>query len=239
MMLVALYILASVARASPAELAAVEAACDAPQKIEEKVSYCSENTEAVASATRCKNALKKMWDNAPRDVDPAFAKLFQNNDGKQQLNFKDSHTDYQTTMTNLSSLVGVTQDKADFVAQYPVVMVDYPGASDDPSLSAPCYNEEVDKIQAIVNEMDKMILQGKATYAEAGNLRGIGVARDDHIDSTLGADLVRGLASAPARPAAPRGGPSSSSGPDITGTVQNQEKEVLGAFVLRNQLTGP
>jgi hypothetical protein len=239
MIFVKLFMLASAAHASPADLAAVEAACDAPQKIKEKVYYCSENTDAVASATRCKDALKKMWDNAPRDVDPAFAKRFQSNDGKQQLNFKDSHADYQTTMTNLSALVGVTQDKTDFVAQYPVVMVDYPGAADDPSLSAPCYKDEVKKIQEIVNEMDKMILQGKATYAEAGNLRGIGVARDDHIDSTEGAALVRGLASAPPPSAAFTGGISSNPSSDITGTVQNQEKDVLGVFVLRNQLTGP
>jgi hypothetical protein len=240
-MITLLFLINTAAFAAPLDFRPATEACLTPAQVEDRVYYCSQNTIATKAASNCHDAIKALWDKAPEGLSISFRELYRANDGRQQVNYHDTHRDHERALAELDRLIKFTQAKTTLVAHYPKVMVNFPGSAEDPSLSAPCYDDRVAQIQEWVGKLDDMILQGKAAFDESNRLRGIAQMRDDHGTNMEDAmDVLTNMRhfehhEAPVIPAGLSRAPAS----DITGTQQELEKEALASFKLRDQLTGP
>ena len=135
----------------------------------------------------------------------------------QTSGMNDARNRLATTLTALSGQIVAMQKSAALIADYPKVMIDFPDGKDDET-SAGCFSPAFNKIQDIVSEIDREIVNAKRARAQAkAFLATLGSSSADMTAVTRAKALSGpGPASAAKLPAGPKG--KNWNGSDISGT---------------------
>ncbi|MGZ3660177.1 MAG: hypothetical protein ACXVCK_08780, partial [Bdellovibrionota bacterium] len=177
-------------------------ACESGQDLMAKIKSCTDNKVAQAAAEACGKALDKEWANAQAELGTVLSVSQKNLDTKQQADFFHSHSDLQLAMDKLESLIEITQENAEKLANYPRVMFDNPYAEAGLKGSSSCYKNPFKGVAKVVADLDQKIEQAEAALAATDDLRAVSQARDDGISASLTRGAAHGVLAAKPVPVA-------------------------------------
>jgi hypothetical protein len=205
--------------AAPSKDAKVYAACEDPASLETKIHSCTDNVIAEKAATACRDALVAEWVQANAQLSSVMSVSKKNLDTKQQADFSNSHSDMQLAIDRLASLIILTEDSADKLAQYPRIMFDNPYAASGLEGSSNCYKQSFLAIGKVVKDLDKKADEGEDALAATDKLRGVSQARDDGIGTSLSHSVATG------HQVGIGAGTPKTSASDVTGLEQDKAKQ--------------
>lgn len=140
--------------------------CPAPSVLASQIKVCSQNKLATQAAKNCQAALQQSWKKVNAELQKALAAAGTATDAGQRNTLSTSQRDYARVLVDLDAQIKLQQKYTAYVAAYPSAMVDYKGAGTADE-SATCFNENFDPIQAMVQTLDKEIVEAKAAMKGA------------------------------------------------------------------------
>lgn len=146
-------------------LAFADAGCPSQAEVSGKITFCSHNGLAVETAKTCASRIHAEWVKASQEIQKNLAELKKASKDQQQNQLATSRASYANTVKKLNDQISSMQRDTALVASYAQSMMDFPD-SDEDEPPATCFTENFDKLQKIVGDLDKEIVQAKAVYKE-------------------------------------------------------------------------
>lgn len=163
-------------------------ACPTIEQLDEKIISCGDDEIAAQKARDCADTIIASWQLAAEGLKATLEVSGSN----QSVSEKEAKLDYERTLLTLESQIARMQDGTDLVADYVLVMVDYPDSNDDEN-SLSCFNENFHKVESIVKELDDEIVRAKEIYELAKLKHSSSSERAGKLDSSVfDAALLKG-----------------------------------------------
>ncbi len=160
--------------------------CPHVQEVADEVINCGANKFAAMEAQLCSDQVIDSWNTAAENLKPL---LLRDAGNKQDTSQTNTRADYDKALAALDAEIALMQRYTDLIAAYPSAGIDFPEGESDET-SAPCFNDAFHKIQDIVTNLDKQIIQAKRVRKLAAGLRG----NSDQFHQNLAASLNDALA---------------------------------------------
>lgn len=144
--------------------------CRTPDEIGGRISYCSENSIALAEARACENAIMSAWREASRDLKNILSLASARSTSRQSDEVVFAKTDYRKTVNTLDCLIQASDRHTDYLSYYPTVMRGTPNRGPRKE-DAPCFLNPEIEIKKIVARLDQKILEGARAVRETAKLQ--------------------------------------------------------------------
>lgn len=232
---------------------AVKVECPSLENLMEEAEECSDNGRFGEAGISCVKALE---DAIRQQAELARASMKASNEkhtgeqagNAQTHNFAGSGANYQISRTTLEELIAAAKGTRASVNSY-LNGIYYPEDFDAPEevIGDPiefldnnaCYNDNRIGLENLVKQVDKKIAELEAALSESQK-RETGSNQREIGQGTAGLGKVTGgKNTGPPKPlpsGSAKGGASPRTKSDITGTKESKEKEILGEFLIRDQL---
>jgi hypothetical protein len=214
--------------------------CPSPEAVGANLRYCSDNVDAANAALECYDRINAAWNSTAAEMNKSLLGNSKRTSTFQQGEMAFSESDLKTSQEKMRRLMETTRYNLDVISRYSRVMLDYVGGESESS-SASCYNQNLGRLHTVEGQLKEMIDEAKDAIASTHGMETVVAAYKAHLDEapteSMGkSQKVRATKAAGSRRIASVASASRTRAPDITGTEQAQEAELLGEFVMKGQL---